>query len=73
MEPVKQEIWISVEERLPEDNLTVLVCCTNQYIKKGKIFCSGVAKTHKGDWVGTGYSNITHWMPLPLPPFEVKE
>lgn len=55
--------WISVEDRLPETNDTVLVLhknrhvCTNAWLKKKW-------------WIDYGRNPITHWMPLPEPPKE---
>lgn len=68
--------WISVKDRLPEDDLPK----TAKQVKvltaiKGK---SGYAvrsqlrwKNYYGDWVWR-YSagEVTHWMPLPEPPKE---
>lgn len=58
----KQE-WISVEERLPEDDGFVLLCTSKGAIIKGHY-------EHKhGRWSGLNNRlNVTHWMPLPEAP-----
>ena len=60
--------WISVEERLPEGHMQVLM-----WSARWKIAEAG-SYYNKHFWVyseiGDGYiaDNITHWMPLPPPP-----
>lgn len=60
--------WISVEERLPEGHMQVLM-----WSARWKIAEAG-SYYNKHFWVyteiGDGYiaDNITHWMPLPEPP-----
>lgn len=63
----KKSVWISVDERLPENEQTVLTIdtegemqvCFYETAWEG-IFqqCHGLVKIY----------NITHWMPLPEPP-----
>lgn len=60
----KQSGWISVDERLPEENVRVLVYLTHQayghtHMDTDRIF--------GGTWVRWSGS-ITHWMPLPEAP-----
>lgn len=52
--------WISVKDRLPEDNVQVLACT-----KHGKAFS---AHCENGKWRVSGSVKVTHWMPLPEPP-----
>lgn len=48
--------WISVERQEPPTNKEVLV-----HTNKGKIFTYSLG-------IGEGFSDVTHWMPLPEPP-----
>ena len=58
--PVQE--WVSVDERLPEEEGKYIVCTA-----KNTVYC---AKYHaKGKFFGTDmHTHITHWMPLPAPP-----
>lgn len=51
--------WVSVDERLPEEEGKYIVCTA-----KNAVYC---AKYHaKGKFFGTDmHTHITHWMPLP--------
>ncbi len=58
--------WISVKDRLPDEGKYVLVWESQGFAYCDKLIC--------GIW-NIGASNgaiITHWMPLPEPPKEVK-
>lgn len=56
--------WVSVNDRLPETERTVLCCTTN-----GKAFVARY--DFKWDrWRTSGTVDITHWMPLPAPAAE---
>lgn len=59
--------WISVKDRLPEEDTDVLI-----FSRKFKICTIGrCMKSSWGRWWTTnhaGCANITHWMPLPEPP-----
>ena len=56
--------WISVDDRLPDKPMKCLV-----YTKRGD--CGGYEITYYNQGFNLQYSNVTHWMPLPLEP-EVK-
>lgn len=62
--------WISVEERLPEEDENVLV-----YGPWGIGNGYSLAFWYDSAWndVDSGYplDNVSHWMPLPDPPKEV--
>lgn len=69
--------WISVKDRLPENNIVVLAFCVGT-ARNGN--CSLVASCDKGFWflqnsgARLGFPNlqycVTHWMSLPEPPEE---
>lgn len=67
-EPEDLNGWISVKDRLPEDDKRVIVCCQN---KKG-LQNINMAYQVKGFWHGNGsMAGVTHWQPLPeLPEVE---
>lgn len=53
--------WISVDERLPEKGVKVLICWDTGYVNIGDRFLICQYLNDK---------EITHWMPLPEPPEE---
>jgi hypothetical protein len=59
--------WISVKDRLPEEEKEVL-CYLGNALGKGIV----VAFRRHGDWYFDGWKcpTVTHWMPLPEPPKE---
>ena len=54
--------WIKVTDRLPEDE-TVLFCTDMGYISQGYYDVAWVET-----FIGSEYTNVTHWMPLPEKP-----
>lgn len=74
--------WISVKDRLPEENAEILYVVWNRrempYAIRGMRCCDGTDWwwcNEDGDYDDTGndpgVSTVTHWMPLPEPPAEV--
>lgn len=64
--------WINVENEKPSYDFEVIVCN-----KRGMISTAWLIES-KGediftDWEGGVRENITHWMPLPYPPKDVRE
>jgi hypothetical protein len=73
--------WISVKDKNPSKNEKYFVCLINNIPIVGFIVERGTIYTikntvaycldHRG-WVkDPHYAEITHWMPLPLPPKEI--
>lgn len=59
--------WISIEDRLPENDEPVLVYkarCNDAYANMETAYFD------YGRWMGVVGENVTHWMPLPAPPTE---
>lgn len=58
--------WISIKDRLPENDALVLVC--QQDVKDAATF---IAFFINGRWaILNNEFTVTHWMPLPEPPNE---
>lgn len=73
---VMRGMWISVEERLPDENENCLFISSannsvyiGRYIRTGK---KGAVKFEKRDGRGTVLYTASHWMLLPEPPEEDK-
>ena len=64
--------WISVEERLPEDEKDVAVIVKLQ--KGNWMYLTAFRLPCGGWWINRGagldYAEVTHWMPLPPAPKE---
>lgn len=77
--PVTPDSWISCSERMPKKNQNVLISvnfdsdlvepliCSARYT--GSTFRRGEATIKPGN----GVEQVTHWMPLPEPPQEVRQ
>jgi hypothetical protein len=63
--------WISVEERLPEDNEYVDILINGKRRMVDTVFLDNkfyiFPPFAKEQWVEVK-NNVTHWMPLPEPP-----
>jgi hypothetical protein len=63
----KSDGWISVDDRLPDEDQDVLVC---RKVGVG-VMVMGY-RQYKGLWYPYGYPHpdpaVTHWMSLPTPP-----
>lgn len=65
----QQDRWISVEERLPEPNIEVLVAFADDTVAGTSQWCRVKSPDIMG-WLGPAENKgkvITHWMPLPSP------
>ena len=66
--------WISVEERLPEEGIRVLIwfvgCKGIEDVEITELCHDGLFRQHR-NWP-TYFGNVTHWRELPPPP-EVRE
>ena len=56
--------WISVKDRLPENDNHVLCCTETKKGMKNVI----IGYYMNGAWRCGMNSNVTHWMPMPEPP-----
>ena len=78
--------WIPVTERLPEDGDQCLVTVKYKYAYEKEYSIDVDVATYRpeggyidywdtyNDWnEGQQYLHVTHWMPLPEPPEEVRE
>ena len=61
-----QPKWISVEERLPEENKSVLVF--DEYNGVGISFYTRYTNSFVGLSKDVLFGSVTHWMPLPQAP-----
>jgi len=71
-----QSSWVSVDERLPEDNDWVIMYAGINF-PYGKPL-PGYYDYRFKKWFDTlqdcdGFTSVTHWQPIPQPPSEVKE
>lgn len=72
-----QNRWIPVTERVPEHTENVLVLCTDKFANVRLEQAYLLAQYNPEDgwilemWPEKESPNVTHWMPLPVPPKEV--
>lgn len=72
--PVTPDGWISCSERMPNDGQHVIILCDGAFVlyaqyRDGEFF--DVVRNGE-EFFETQSRNVTHWMPLPEPPQEVK-
>lgn len=69
--------WISVEERLPDEQTDVLAWVVKSPFKAAAVTAGMFPDILGGDTIWMGWENeepfpsgwdVTHWMPLPEPP-----
>ena len=65
--PITTDEWVSVSERLP-DNGTWVLCYTEWQKESKRDFSVSIDMFDGETW--QGYSNHTHWQPLPQPPIK---
>ncbi|EMQ3512686.1 DUF551 domain-containing protein [Escherichia coli] len=72
--PVTPDGWIICSERMPDDGQHVIILCHGAFVlyaqyRDGEFF--DVVRNGE-EFFETQIRNVTHWMPLPEPPQEVK-
>ncbi|NPD63598.1 DUF551 domain-containing protein [Klebsiella aerogenes] len=72
--PVIPDTWIPVSERMPEDGQHIIIFCDGAFVlfaqcRDGDFF--DIVRDGE-DFFETTSRCVTHWMPLPNPPKEVK-
>ena len=62
---VNKKVWVSFEERLPEEDATVLVTDgKRQTVEQATSYVLNCIRESENYY----FSTLTHWMPLPAPP-----
>ena len=72
--PVIPAGWISCSERMPDDGQHVIILCDGAYVLYAQYRDSEFFDVVRNgeEFFETQSRNVTHWMPLPEPPQEVK-
>ena len=65
--------WVSVKDRLPEQGVYVLGFRPDAVFDKNKITKLGKTQFENAEWLFEGIERVTHWMPLPEPPKQLKD
>ena len=66
-----QPKWISVEDRLPEESGSYLVCTRRSDAFTAHFYLN--TNEWKSHFAGSAGKHITHWLPLPPAPNDNKE
>lgn len=72
--PVSPGGWISCSERMPDDGQQVIILCDGAFVLYAQYRDSEFFDVVRNgeEFFETQSRNVTHWMPLPEPPQEVK-
>jgi uncharacterized protein DUF551 len=69
--------WISIQERKPPNDVSVLIAKCDSRVKVKMYFIQIASRIndawiddHNGELIHPKYGTITHWMPLPDKPSE---
>ena len=55
--------WVSVDDRLPDDDEVVIICTDKNFVYAGELI-GDTWFLDNDSWTAT----VTHWMPMPNPP-----
>ena len=55
--------WVSVDDRLPDDDEVVIICTDKNFVYAGELI-GDTWFLDNDSWTAT----VTHWMPTPQPP-----
>lgn len=64
--------WISVDERLPDPGLPILIFTRKNRYYVGYYYKAVVDTTYTGFYADSVKRDVTHWMPMPEPPITDK-
>ena len=64
--------WISVNDRLPEEAVDIIVYTTKKRIAFGYLYDGHFRDEEHEIMASWNIGEVTHWMPLPEPPKEVE-
>ncbi|MCK3277567.1 DUF551 domain-containing protein [Escherichia coli] len=72
--PVTPDGWISCSERMPDDGQHVIILCDGAFVLYAQYRDSEFFDVVRNgeEFFETQSRNVTHWMPIPEPPQEVK-
>lgn len=72
--PVIADGWISCSDRMPDDGQHVIILCDGAFVLYAQYRDSEFFDVVRNgeEFFETQSRNVTHWMPLPEPPQEVK-